>query len=174
MNFSGWLDYRHKLQGLIDKHKGSDLPAEVVEQHMAFCNHLIKFRCLQQIFQPEAAMLLTAPLNSPSIVISDDDNDVQSTSLLLPSSLPPEILIKTSVKLAEMEKELQLGQCQDALAQLCSHLHSQAQILKDKYINITIRLPTHALKISLIMFRPRSTHLLRNIEQHTLHFLHWT
>ena len=86
-------------------------------------------------------MLLAAPLDSPSIVISDDDNDVQSTSLLLPSLLPPEILIKTSVKLAEMEKELQLGQCQNALAQLHSHLHSWVQILRDKYINICHQAP---------------------------------
>ena len=86
-------------------------------------------------------MLLAAPLDSPSIVISDDDNDVQSTSLLLPSSLPPEILIKTSVKLAEMEKELRLGQCQDALAQLRGHLHSRARILKDKYVNVCHQAP---------------------------------
>ena len=85
-------------------------------------------------------MLLTTPLDSPSIVISEDE-DVQSTNLLLPSSLPPETFIKTSAKLVEMEKELRLGQCQDALSQLRGHLHSRARILKDKYVNVRHQAP---------------------------------
>ena len=35
-----------------------------------------------------------------------------------------------------MEKGLRLGQCQDALSMLRDHLHSQARVLKDKYINV--------------------------------------
>lgn len=35
-----------------------------------------------------------------------------------------------------MERDLQLGQCQDALSQLRNHLHSRARILKDKYVNV--------------------------------------
>ena len=85
-------------------------------------------------------MLATSPTSLP-IVISDDDDDVQSTTLLLPSSLPSEILVKTSPKLIEMEKELRLGQCQDALSMLRDHLHSQARVLKDKYINVRHQRP---------------------------------
>ena len=76
-----------------------------------------------------------------SVVISDNDDDVHLTSLLLPSSLPQEVLAKTSPKLVQMEKELRLGQCQDALAQLRSHLHSRARIIKDKYINVRHQAP---------------------------------
>ena len=63
------------------------------------------------------------------------------TTLLLPSSLPLEILAKTSPKLIEMEKELRLGQCQDALSMLRDHLHSRARVLKDKYINVCHQCP---------------------------------
>ena len=40
-----------------------------------------------------------------------------------------------------MEKELQLGQCQDALAQIRGYLHSWVRIFKDKYVNIRHQVP---------------------------------
>ena len=107
---------------------------------MSFRDHLLKFRLLQRVFQPEVVALLAAAPDSPSAVISDDDN-VQSTNLLLPSLLPPETLAKTSKKLVGMEKQLQLGQCQDALTQLHGHLHSRVRILKDKYVNVRHQAP---------------------------------
>ena len=35
-----------------------------------------------------------------------------------------------------MEKELRLGQCQDALSSLRLHLHSKSRLLKDKFVNV--------------------------------------
>ena len=108
---------------------------------MAFRNRLLKFQDLQRVFQPEATALLAIPSTTSSVVILDNDDDVQLTNLLLPSSLPQEVLAKTSPKLVHMEKELRLGQCQDALTQLRSHLHSRARIVKDKYVNIRHQAP---------------------------------
>lgn len=100
----------------------------------------MKFRHLQQVFQPEVALLLTVPSILPSAIDSDDD-DIQNTSLLLPSLLPPAILAKASPKIVKMEKELRLGQCQDSLTQLRGHLHSRSRILKDKYVNVRHQAP---------------------------------
>ena len=140
MKLSCSLGYRRKLRGLINKCNGSDPSAEVVEQRIVFRDRLLKFRHLQRTFQPEVTLLLTAPPTSPSIVVSDDD-DMQTTNLLLPSSLPPETLIRTSAKLVKMEKELRLGQCEDGLTQLRGHLHSQARLLKFKYVNVRHQVP---------------------------------
>ena len=128
--------HRRKLLRLLNKHKGSDLSTEVIEQRTLFRDRLLKFRHLQRVFQPETLVLLTVPPTSSPVVISDDGDDVHLTTLLLPSSLPSETLVKASPKLIEMEKELRLGQCQDALAQLRSHLHSRARVLKDKFVNV--------------------------------------
>ena len=40
-----------------------------------------------------------------------------------------------------MERDLRLGQCQDALSKLRHHLHSRARVLVDKYINVRHQVP---------------------------------
>ena len=64
------------------------------------------------------------------------DDDVKDVSLRLPSSLPSEVRAKCASRLVQMEKELCLGQCQDALSSLRLNLHSRSRVLKDKYVNI--------------------------------------
>ena len=97
-------------------HKDSNLPAEVIDQRTAFRDRLLKFRHLQRHFQPEVAPLLTGLGILPSTAAQDSEDDVHNSSLLLPSSLPPDILTATSPKLVRMERDLRLGQCQDALS----------------------------------------------------------
>lgn len=125
----------------IDKYKDSNLSAEVIEQRTAFRNRLLKFRQLQLFFQPEVTPMFTSQGTPPSATTQDDGDDIQNASLLLPSSMPPDILAKTSPKLLRMERDLRLGQCQDALSQLREHLHSRARILKDKYVNVRHQVP---------------------------------
>ena len=103
-------------------HGNSELPVSVIERRTTLRRQLVKFRNLQAVYQPELATVAISP-----------DDDVVDISLHLPSSLPPET---RASKLALMEKELRLGQCQDALSSLRLHLHSRSRILKDKYVNI--------------------------------------
>ena len=125
----------------VDKHKDSKLPAEVIEQRIAFRDHLSKFRRLQRHFQPEVIPVLASQDILLSATTQDGEDDIQNTPLLLPSSLSQDILAKTSPKLIRMERDLRLGQCQDALSQLRHHLHSRARILKDKYVNVRHQIP---------------------------------
>ena len=85
--------------------------------------------------------MLTSLSTLPSTTAQDDEDNVQNSSLLFPSSLPQDILAETSPKLVRTERDLRLGQCQDALSQLHHHLNSRAQILKDKYINVCHQVP---------------------------------
>ena len=101
------------------------LPTNAIEQRTAFCRQLVKFRQLQQVYQPELSMAPPSP--------SDDVVDV---SLSLPSSLSNNTRVKCSRKLVAMEKELRLAQCHDALSTLRLHLHSKSRLLKDKYVNV--------------------------------------
>ena len=71
---------------------------------------------------------------------------IHNAALHLPSSLPLEILKRCSQRLVLMEKELRVGQCRDALAQLRTKLNARARLLKHKYVNIRGQLPnTRAL-----------------------------
>lgn len=70
-----------------------------------------------------------------------DIDAVQDTPLYLPSSLPPELLKKSSERLLSMETELRIGQCRDSLARLRTKLAAQARLLKYKYVNVRHQLP---------------------------------
>jgi len=85
----------------------------------------MRFRELQQVYQPELGLIPPSP--------TDDVTDV---TLSLPSSLLPNDRSRCSPKLIAMEKELRMGQCHDALSSLRLHLHSKSRLLKDKYINV--------------------------------------
>ena len=91
-------------------------------------------------YQPEVASLLVElfPSNSAG---SPDTDSIQDVPLLLPSSLPPEVLLKCSKRLASMEKELRIGQCRDSLSQLRTNLSAQARLLKHKYVNVRHQVP---------------------------------
>ena len=82
-------------------------------------------------YQPEVASLL---IQLPATCT--DPDAIHTTPFYLPSSLPPETLSKSSVRLVLMEKELQIGQCRDSLIQLCTKLNAQARLLKYKYVNV--------------------------------------
>lgn len=113
------------MRAVIAQRDGSELPVSVVEQRTTLRRQLAKFRDLQTVYQPELATAVTPP-----------DDDVVEALSRLPSSLPPEIRARCAPKLVLMEKELRLGQCQDALSSLRLHLHSRSRILKDKYVNV--------------------------------------
>ena len=113
------------MRAAIAQHGRSELPASVIEQRTALRRQLVKFRRLQAIYQPELAAVVTSP-----------DDDVMDAPSRLPSSLPPSVRASCSPKLVSMEKELRLGQCQDALESLRLHLHSRSRILKDKFVNV--------------------------------------
>ena len=93
---------------------------------MALRCQLAKFHDLQAVYQPELA----------TISMHLDDDNVVDVLLCLPSSLPPKTCANCSPKLVQMERELHLGQCHDALSSLQLHLHSRSQMLKDKYLNV--------------------------------------
>ena len=116
---------RRKLCALIAQHDPVKLPTNIIEQRIAFRRQLVKFRELQQFYQPELSL---APL-SP-------DDDVVDIPLSLPSSLSHDIRSKCSPKLVTMEKDLRLSQCHDTLSSLRHHLHSRSRLLKDKYLNV--------------------------------------
>jgi hypothetical protein len=101
------------------------LPVSVVEQRTTLRRQLAKFRRLQVVYQPELASIAAPP-----------DDDVANVSLCLPSSLSPELQAKCAPRLLLMEKELRLGQCQDALSSLRLNLHSRSRLLNDKYVNV--------------------------------------
>lgn len=91
----------------------------------------MKFRQLQTQYQPEVASLL---IQLPAT--STDPDAIHTTPFYLPSSLPPETLSKSSVRLVSMEKQLRIGQCRDSLVQLRTKLNAQARLLKYKYVNV--------------------------------------
>jgi hypothetical protein len=96
----------------------------------------VKFRQSQVQFQPEVKPLLSqlSPTNM-------DPESIHDTPLYLPSSLPPDLLSKCSIRLVSMEKELRIGQCRDSLAKLRTQLHAQARLLKHKYVNVRHQAP---------------------------------
>lgn len=122
---------RRKLQAALAS-TTSDLPStSTVELRTSLRRRFIKFRQLQMRYQPEVVFLLAQlPETGP------DDDSVQSIPLYLPSSLPPDVLNKSSRRLVSMETELRVGQCRDALAQLRTKLTAQSRLLKYKYIHV--------------------------------------
>ena len=113
------------MRATIARNSRSELPVSVIEQRTTLRRQLVKFRELQAVYQPKLAVIDTSP-----------DDDVVDASLHLPSSLPPEARANCAPKLVSMEKDLRLGQCQDALSSLRLHLHSRSRILKDKFVNV--------------------------------------
>lgn len=97
----------------------------MIEQRTLFRRRLTKFREHQRVYQPELTSISDPP-----------DDDIINVSLFLPSSLSPNLRSKCSPRLIEMEKELRLSQCHDALTSLRLHLHSKSRLLKDKYLNV--------------------------------------
>ena len=113
------------MRAVIKQHGRSELPVSVIEQRTALWRQLAKFRSLQATYQPELTTITAPP-----------DDDVVETALHLPSSLPSEVRENSSSKLVQMEKELRLGQCEDALSTLRLNLHSKSRMLKDKFVNV--------------------------------------
>ena len=64
------------------------------------------------------------------------DDDVDSVSLSLPSSLSDDSRANCPPKLVVMERDFRLAQCHDALTSLRLQLHSRSRLLKDKYVNV--------------------------------------
>ena len=96
----------------------------------------MKFRRLQEHFQPEVARLVRRlPPNNTN------PESIHNTPLYLPSSLDPSTLSKCSERLVLMETELRIGQCRDSLIQLRTKLHAQARLLKHKYVNVRHQAP---------------------------------
>ena len=112
------------------------LPTSVVEFRTTFRRRFVKFRQLQARYQPEVAPLLCR-LSATSM----DPLFIQDTPFYLPSSLPPDVLSKSSERLVFMEKELRLGQCRDSLTQLRTRLVAKARLVKYKYINVRHQAP---------------------------------
>ena len=122
---------RRKLQSALAS-TTSDLPStSTVELRTSLRRRFIKFRQLQMRYQPEVVVLLARLPETGT-----DDDGVQAIPLYLPSSLPPELLSKSSKRLVSMETELRIGQCRDALAQLRTKLTAQSRLLKYKYIHV--------------------------------------
>ena len=92
---------------------------------MAFHRQVVKFRDLQQVYQPGLGIISPSP-----------NDNILDVSLSLPSSLLYNIRSKCSLRMITMEKELCIGQCHNALSSLRLNLHSRSQLLKDKYVNI--------------------------------------
>lgn len=114
-----------KLKALVAKYNADNLPTTVIEKRTQFRRQLTKFRGYQRIYQPELGAIPDPP-----------DNDIINVSLFLPSSLSDDTRSKCSSRLIEMEKELRVSQCHDALSSLRLLLHSKSRLLKDKYINV--------------------------------------
>ena len=111
------------------------LPIAVVELRTTVRRRFIKFRQLQACYQPEVSPLL--PELPPGISPTDSGTDaIQTTPLLLPSSLPPEYLDMCSKRLVVIETELRIGQCRSSLSQLCANLTAKTRLLKHKYVNV--------------------------------------
>ena len=82
----------------------------------------MKFHQLQAQYQPEVVLLLNQ-LPATSM----DSGTIHNTPLYLPSSLPRDVLSKSSKRLVSMEMDLWIGQCRDSLAQLCTKLSAHAR-----------------------------------------------
>ena len=131
---------RRKLQSAFVSNTSKLLPTSAIELRTSFHRCLIKFRQLQAQYQSEVTILL-AQLSTTDT----DFDDIQNSPLYLPSSLPPEILTKSSEQLVSMETKLQIGQCCNSLAQICTKLNAKARLLKFKYVNIRHQAPnTHS------------------------------
>ena len=113
------------MRATLAQYGQSELPVSVIEQRTMLRRQLAKFRNLQAVYQPELATINAPP-----------DDNVTEVSLCLPSSLSPEKRVNCAPRLLLMEKELRLGQCQDALSSLRLNLHSRSRMLKDKYLNV--------------------------------------
>jgi hypothetical protein len=116
--------------------KSDPLPTTVIELRTLFRRRLLKFRQLQTEYQPETVALLA---HLPST--SQDPDSIHETPLLLPSSLPPEVLSQCSPRLVSMESKLRIGQCRDSLTQLRTKLTAQARLLKYKFAHVRNQAP---------------------------------
>ena len=134
---------RRKLKFALTSTNVSSPPTSVIEKRTLFRRRLIKFRQLQAHYQPEVAFLLVnlSPGGPDNSAESPDGDSIQDVSLLLPSSLSPEVLRNCSKRLASMEKELRIGQCRDSLSQLRTNLTARARLLKHKYVNVRHQVP---------------------------------
>ena len=131
---------RQKLRVALASATSSSLPISAVELRTTIRRRLIKFRQLQARYQPEVSPLI--PQLSQNISPTDSGVDaIQNIPLLLPSSLPPEYLDKCSKRLVVIETELCIGQCRNALSQLCTNLTAKTRLLKHKYINVRHQAP---------------------------------
>ena len=130
---------RRKLKLALASTTSPEPSTSVVETRIAFRRRLAKFRQLQASYQPEVTALV-AQLSS-STPTSPDTDAIQDAPLLLPSSLPPELLRKCSKRLVSMETALRIGQCRDSLSLLRTKLTAQARLLKYKYVNVRHQVP---------------------------------
>lgn len=119
------------MQAALESTTSDPLPTSVIELRTTFRRRLVKFRQLQAQYQPEVV-----PLLAKFPVTDQDLGSIHKTSLLLPSSLPPEFLTKCSKRLVLTEKELRVGQCRDSLVQLRTKLLAQARLLKYKFVHV--------------------------------------
>ena len=124
------------MQAALASSTSELLPTSVVELWMAFRRCLVRFHQLQVHYQPEVV-----PLLAQLPLIGQDPDTLHETPLFLPSSLPSETLSKCSRRLVSMEKELQIGQCCDSLAQLHIKLTAQAHLLKYKFVHVRHQVP---------------------------------
>ena len=106
------------------------LSISAVKLQTSFHHCLVKFHQLQAKYQPEVVHLVAWCTMAANI------NTIHDTPLYLPSSLPPGILNECSKQLILMEMELRIGQCCNALIQLCTKLNAQTHLLKYKYIHV--------------------------------------
>lgn len=124
------------MQATLASTTSDPLPASTVELRTAFRRRLLKFRQLQAQYQPEVSRLLA---RMPTI--DENPDTIHETSLLLPSSLPTEIMRACSKRLVLMEKELRISQCRDSLVQLRTKLTAQARLLKYKFVHVRHQAP---------------------------------
>ena len=130
---------RRKLRLTLASKSSPSLSTSVIEKRTLFRRRLVKLRQLQAHYQPEVISLLAQLSDDPETNL--DADSIQDVPLLLPSSLPSEILHKCSKRLVSMEKELRIGQCHDSLSQLRTNLTAQARLLKHKYVNVRHQVP---------------------------------
>ena len=136
-SFGSWLTYtRRKLQSVLASLTSDLPPTSVVELRTSFRRRLVKFCQLQVQYQREVIPLLAQLPET-----GEDVDAVQTTPLYLPSSLPLDVLDKSSKRLISMEAELWIGQCHDSLVQLRTKLTAQARLHKYKYVHVRHQAP---------------------------------
>ncbi|KAJ7701279.1 hypothetical protein B0H14DRAFT_3173668 [Mycena olivaceomarginata] len=117
----------------------ADRESKIQEWCHALLVKITKFRTLQKIYMPGAAHTLEAAEGERNVDVPPPK--VEAVKLFMPSKMTPDnnndTLRGSVLGLVDMEAKLQVAQCENSLASLCSRLYAKHHLITFRNSNVT-------------------------------------